>query len=741
MRYWTSSLVARLITNFLAISAIGLSLTTIVAYRIIRSALAQSVYDRLENLVTLKEGEINRWVNGLQDDVATIPEDPQIRLYIQRLAASTSNSPAFNSAHDQLAELLLAELNDSPSIDELFILSNTGGTVLVSTSPENEGQSRLDQKYYSQGRMDLFVQNFYTSSQTGESTITIATPARDLDGNLLAVIAAQIDLAELDPLILEHTGLGNSGVMYLVDPTLSVISAGRLDVTSLTEETTTQAVDTALKGLDGFGLYMNNEGTPVVGVYHWVDNRDVAMIAEINQQEAFAPAQRSAATILIAGLLVGAVLIVATYLLARQIARPVLAISKAAEQVATGNLSVSAPVMTRDEIGTLAATFNNMAVQLRELVGGLEQRVSERTSQLVETSRLSERRAKDLQAVSDVARAASTEQNLENLFKLVTQLVSDRFGFYHVGIFMIDDSHRYAVLRAANSQGGQKMLTAGHKLEVGQVGIVGDVAASGKPRIALDVGRDAIFFSNPYLPETHSEVAIPFRAAGELIGVLDVQSKEVNAFSHENVEVLSTLADQIAVAIQNAQSLMETRKLLSEAQSSIGGYTRESWRMLQSPGRLIGYQLSGSSLKSLEKPLDDPEFDRAITQGETILSQAPGKISQLIIPIRLRGQVIGALTLRLPHERQWSDDEIDLAKAVVERLSLAFETATLMQATQYRANLERVTTEITGRISSSTRVESILQIAAQELSRVLGGSEVLVQVESPIAELAASPDS
>ncbi len=92
MRYWTSSLVARLITNFLAISAIGLSLTTIVAYRIIRSALAQSVYDRLENLVTLKEGEINRWVNGLQDDVATIPEDPQIRLYIQRLAASTSNS-------------------------------------------------------------------------------------------------------------------------------------------------------------------------------------------------------------------------------------------------------------------------------------------------------------------------------------------------------------------------------------------------------------------------------------------------------------------------------------------------------------------------------------------------------------------------------------------------------------------------------------------------------------------------
>ena len=111
------------------------------------------------------------------------------------------------------------------------------------------------------------------------------------------------------------------------------------------------------------------------------------------------------------------------------------------------------------------------------------------------------------------------------------------------------------------------------------------------------------------------------------------------------------------------------------------------------------------------------------------MSADTGKRSQLAVPIRLRGQVIGVMQLSTRGEQKLSTDEADIAEAVAERLSLAIETATLLQSTQHRADIERITAKITSNISSSARFETILQTAAQELSSALGGSDVIVQIE------------
>ena len=325
--------------------------------------------------------------------------------------------------------------------------------------------------------------------------------------------------------------------------------------------------------------------------------------------------------------------------------------------------------------------------------------------------------------------AISTVQSLDELLPLVTQVISQQFNVYHTGVFLIDDNREFAVLRASNSEGGQRMLARKHALPIGQTGIVGFATATGQPRIVLDVGADSVYFDNPDLPDTHSEIALPLRYSGQVIGALDVQSLEINAFQSDDVDVLTTLADQVAVAINHALVIEEAKKSLAEAQSAVGQVTEEAWQVLRPTQLGLGFSYSETGVKSLKMPIDSPQIQEALKRGEVAMSADTGKRSQLAVPIRLRGQVIGVMQLSTRGEQKLSTDEADIAEAVAERLSLAIETATLLQSTQHRADIERITAKITSNISSSARFETILQTAAQELSSALGGSDVIVQIE------------
>jgi HAMP domain-containing protein len=192
--------------------------------------------------------------------------------------------------------------------------------------------------------------------------------------------------------------------------------------------------------------------------------------------------------------------IIAT-IVVRSFTRPIISLTKTANSISQGDLSARAEINTADEIGLLANTFNRMSSQIQDLITGLEQRVEQRTTELElrskeleETTKQSENRADELLTIAEVARYISTEKDLESLLPLITQTVSERFGFYHVGIFLLNENGKFAVLRAANSPGGQRMLARQHKLEVGQVGIVGHVTSAGNPRIAFGYRRRCSLF-------------------------------------------------------------------------------------------------------------------------------------------------------------------------------------------------------------------------------------------------------
>jgi GAF domain-containing protein len=333
------------------------------------------------------------------------------------------------------------------------------------------------------------------------------------------------------------------------------------------------------------------------------------------------------------------------------------------------------------------------------------------------------RRARYQEATATIARDAASLLDLQALLSRVVTLVSEQFGFYHAGLFLLDPSREWAVLQAASSEGGQRMLQRSHRLPVG-TGIVGYAVGRDEPRIALDVGEDAVFFDNPDLPDTRSELALPLRVRGETIGALDVQSTEPEAFSEEDVAVLQTLADQVAVAISNARLFSEAQQALEAERRAYGEVGREGWQRLLRARRDLGYRYAGRAVSPVGQAGDEAgQAGRGDGDGEEL----PG----LSLPIRHLGQKLGTLVAHKPAEAgAWMPQETELMEMLAEQLSLALDSARLYQDTQRRAARERLISDTTARMRESLELETVLKAAADEMRRAMGLDRVVVRLVS-----------
>ena len=347
----------------------------------------------------------------------------------------------------------------------------------------------------------------------------------------------------------------------------------------------------------------------------------------------------------------------------------------------------------------LARAFNSMTSQLRELITNLERRITDRTREM-------ERRTLRLQVTAEVAREAASIRDLEKLLTHIVNLISDKFNFYHAGIFLVDAPGKYALLRAASSEGGQHMLQRGHRLEIGQQGIVGYVAARGEPRIALDVGKDAVFFNNPDLPETRSELALPLKVRNNVIGVLDVQSKLGGAFSDEDVATLQILADQVALAIDNARLLAESNEALRELEVLYQQQVALSWneRIAQRNIAYVYDRLGVHSPARGQPPAVPDSPDTHLLQ----------------VPISLRGQILGSITLRRePAQPPWRTEEKELVRDIIAQVALTLDNARLLEENRRRAFIEQSIGQITSRVQTTMDLDAVLKIAVQEIGQVL----------------------
>lgn len=384
------------------------------------------------------------------------------------------------------------------------------------------------------------------------------------------------------------------------------------------------------------------------------------------------------------------------------------------------NMASSNIYSSLDRVRKSEAELNASNQQLQELTLNLEKRIQDRVADLEKANTLSEKRARQFEGITRISSTIASMQNLQELLPRITEAISQQFGFYHVGIFLVDAGNQYAVLSAANSEGGKKMIKRHHQLKIGEQGMVGNVTSTGNPRVALDVGEDSVYFTNPELPDTHSEMALPLKIGGNIIGALDVQSSESNAFTTEDINTLSALANQVSLAIQNARLFEQTAKLLSDSESIQRQYVRETWSRLPKEENFSGYQYT--ALGAVE-----------IASSGNIEKPDAGTHKEIKTPITIRGEAIGALSIHIPQHERISTDQMDLIRAVVERVALSAENARLFEETSRRATREGLVSDITTKIRSTNDPQEMIRTAMEELQRALGASrvEIIPQKNAP----------
>ena len=404
--------------------------------------------------------------------------------------------------------------------------------------------------------------------------------------------------------------------------------------------------------------------------------------------------------------------------LGKRLSNPTITLTKAADEIASGNIQLitSLPSPSR-ETHQLMLSFNTMVSRLKELIGNLEEGIKARTTQLETAGSRATRRASQFEAIAQVGRTISSARDLDILLPRIVASISQQLDFYHVGIFLIDAQNEFAVLRAANSDGGLRMLQNGHKLKIGEQGVVGFVAQTGQARIALDVGSDAVYFDNPDLPETHSEVSLPLKIEEEILGVLDIQSKATNAFSSDDISSFLVLADQVSIAIQNALTFEQAQRAIRDAETASSQMVEQAWSKFTETLSTKGYHYDGikpEPLKKISKALED--------QGT------------VAVPIQLRSQTIGRLKFKTSDtSRKLSEDEIAIIQSTAERVALAVESARLLEEAQRRATRETIISEISSKLGASFKLDSILRDTVEELGQTLKGSTVTFQLVNPSA--------
>lgn len=372
-------------------------------------------------------------------------------------------------------------------------------------------------------------------------------------------------------------------------------------------------------------------------------------------------------------------------------------------------------------------TQKQSAAEINKERDSLERRVEERTLEI-------QKRASQQQAASQVARAVSTQANLDDILKIATIQIQNQFGYYHAGIFLVDEKREFAVLRAATSDGGRQMIANNHKLRVGEEGIVGYVVAKGEPRIAVDVGLDAVHFVNPYLNETRSEIALPLRTTTGTIGALDVQSREETAFSTDDLDMLQTIADQLAGAIERSLLLDALQKRVDELESSYQKMTKKSWQdFISQTQRQVGFHMSRNDSNPTAISIrNDAQTSMAIEQGATIIEKATvesadGQSTLVAVPIKLREQTIGVVKFNF-QSATIPQDTLDMLETSASRLAIALENVRLLDEVQTRAEREHLVSDLSSKIRSTSEIDRILRTTAEELGRLLGVSQVTVQL-------------
>ncbi len=532
---FTSGIGRTLLIAFLALSLLPIFLVAGIGTYLSAETAQTEAFARLRAVSELKTQSIRNWLGERQQDLKTLLTDK----YSADLFQSVLSNPRDPAAKAALTERLRAYLESGQIFARIFLLDQAKQSI-VSTDERMLGTGHGGKPYSSPGALSP-ISTLYFDNNLAEYQVVFALEVVDSVQRPIGTLVGQSSINDLSKIVTAGSFQGKTDETYLVSNEFTFLTNTRFPHSGGNAQTT-GAID-AIKGQDTAGrqeIYNNYDDVQVLGVYRYIPELGVAMMTEQASSEALARATQQALTGIGIALLTALVAASGAYFVTRRITYPINHLTEVATKVTAGDLNQAAAIERDDQIGALAHAFNTMTARLRSLIDSLETRVELRTAQL--------------QASAEVGRVASSILDTDQLLKQAVDLIADRFGFYYVAAFILDAAGQWAMLREASGPGDTvwTLKQSGHRLEVGGQSMVSAAIVNRRSRIALDVGKEAVRFANPLLPATRSEIALPLMVGDRILGALDVQSTQAGAFDEASATVLQAMADQIAVALNNA---------------------------------------------------------------------------------------------------------------------------------------------------------------------------------------------
>ncbi|MBN1286400.1 MAG: GAF domain-containing protein [Anaerolineae bacterium] len=603
--------------------------------------------------------------------------------------------------------------------DELALLDGAGREVVRvsrrAVVAQADLQDRSGDEVFRAPAMtgQTYYSSVYFPTDLNEPVTTIAIPLFDLRTNELAyVLVGDVRFKVFWELIAQDIGEGQS-VLVLDETGRVVAHNNRSKVGELYD---VPAKDGLYPGLDGETETLTAVETVELGADLYQE-----MFYVLAQQDTVYALQLVNRTLSVTIVAVLVTLVGATVLAmvaVNQVVKPIEDLAKAAGAISEGDFTRRVRIVGGDEIATLARAFNSMTDQLRGLIGQLEKRVTERT--------------RDLMAIVEVGRVAAQIDDQKRLLNHVVNLLRARFSFYQVQVFLLDEMAREAVLAAATGEVGERFVAPGHTVPVTGHSVVARVAASGELVVVPDVYREtAAYRANPLLLDARSEMGVPLRIGGKLIGVLVIQSIAPDAFEAQGLDVFQGMADQIAIAIHNSRLLHESQRRLKEVEKLNLEMVGESWRqyLRNYPDQTLGFTADATGVhRAVEL---SGEQTRALYSGKPIV-YTHEEMATAAVPVRFRGSVIGVLEFEMDKDAL-TDETMALAQMLAVLLGDSADSTRLFEMTREQTRREQMLSGISGMLQAQSSIEGVLSAAVAEIGRALGArrSSVRLGVASP----------